>query len=264
MKTIRFFAIAAVAAVLAVSCGQSSEYDRLRAEAEKEVADLCPTKSAADSISYLLGVNYGMMFQQQGFADGMSGINMAELEKGIKDAFKAGTPKNPYGVDSTFMKAFKINPYDMNKIINGFLQARANYKNEVNAAVEKAFLSQNALKETVDTTASGLQYTIISEGAAEKISPKDTVWVNYKGQLLDGRVFDENDSTKFVANQVIKGWTEGLGLIGEGGKATLYIPSELGYGKRAPRGSMIEPNSTLVFDVEVLKVGKFIEEEVAE
>ena len=260
MKTIKIFAIAAVAAVLAVSCGQSSDFDRLRSEAEKEVADLYPAKSLADSISYLLGVNYGMMFQQQGFAEDMSGINMAELKKGIEDAFNAGTPKNPYGIDSAFMAAFKINPYDMNKIINGYLQARANYKNEINAAIEKVFLAQNALKETVDTTASGLQYTIISEGAAEKINPKDTVWVNYKGQLLDGRVFDENDSTKFVANQVIKGWTEGLGLVGEGGKVTLYIPSELGYGKRAPRGSMIEPNSTLVFDVEVLKVGKFIEE----
>ena len=260
MKTIKFFAIAAVAAVLAVSCGQSSAYDKLRAEAEKEVADLCPTKGEADSISYLLGVNYGMMFLQQGFAEDMSGINMAELEKGIKDAFKAGTPKNQYGVDSTFMNAFKINPYDMNRLINAYLQARANYKNEVNVVVEKNFLASNALKANVDTTASGLQYTIIAEGAAEKITPKDTVWVNYKGQLLDGRVFDQNDSTKFVANQVIKGWTEGLGLVGEGGKVTLYIPSELAYGKRAPRGSMIEPNSTLIFDVEVLKVGKFIAE----
>lgn len=260
MKTIKIFAIAAVAAVLAVSCGQSSEYDRLRAEAEKSVADLCPTKSLTDSISYLMGVNYGMMFQQQGFYEKVSDLNMAELEKGIKDAYKAGTPSAKVRIDSAFAKKFDIDPYQMNMIINGYLQARTNFKNEVNAAVEKAFLSQNARKENVDTTATGLQYTIISAGAAEKIAPKDTVWVNYKGQLLDGRVFDENDSTQFVANQVIKGWTEGLGLVGEGGKVTLYIPSELGYGKRAPRGSMIEPNSTLIFDVEVLKVGKFIEE----
>ena len=111
----------------------------------------------------------------------------------------------------------------------------------------------------MDTTASGLQYTIEAEGAAEKIAPQDTVWVNYKGTLLDGTVFDENDSTMFVANRVIRGWTEGLGLLGEGGKATLYIPSDLAYGERGNRS--IEPNSVLVFDVEVLKVGKFVAKE---
>ena len=81
----------------------------------------------------------------------------------------------------------------------------------------------------------------------------------HKGTLLNGDVFDENDSTMFVANRVIKGWTEGLCLLGEGGKATLYIPASLGYGERGTRG--IEPNSTLIFDVEVLKVGKFVEAE---
>ena len=101
-----------------------------------------------------------------------------------------------------------------------------------------------------------LQYTIISAGAEEKVAPQDTVWVNYKGTLLDGTVFDQNDSTKFVANRVIKGWTEGLGLLGEGGKAILYIPANLAYGERGNRN--IAPNSTLIFDVEVLKVGKYI------
>ena len=154
------------------------------------------------------------------------------------------------------MNAFKINPYDMNRLINAYLQARANYKNEVNVVVEKKFLASNALKANVDTTASGLQYTIIAEGAEYKVQPQDTVWVNYKGTLLDGTVFDENDSTQFVANRVIRGWTEGLGLLGEGGKATLYIPAELAYGSRGNRS--IEPNSTLIFDVEVLKVGKYV------
>mgnify|MGYP003547348510 CR=1 FL=1 len=72
-------------------------------------------------------------------------------------------------------------------------------------------------------------------------------------------VFDENDSTMFVANRVIRGWTEGLGLLGEGGKAVLYIPSELAYGSRGNHS--IAPNSTLIFDVEILKVGKFIPKE---
>ena len=88
------------------------------------------------------------------------------------------------------------------------------------------------------------------------MAPQDTVWVNYKGTLLDGTVVDETQNMDFVANRVIPGWTEGLGLLGEGGKAVLYIPAELAYGERGNRG--IEPNSTLILDVEVLKVGKFV------
>jgi hypothetical protein len=124
---------------------------------------------------------------------------------------------------------------------------------------KEAFLSANAKKAGVETTASGLQYKIEAPGAEYKVAPQDTVWVNYKGELLDGTVFDQNDSMQFVANRVIKGWTEGLGLLGEGGKATLYIPASLGYGERGTRG--IAPNSTLIFDVEVLKIGKFVPKE---
>ena len=145
----------------------------------------------------------------------------------------------------------------MGEILNGYITKRKDYEAAVNLAKEKEFLSKNAKKADVDTTASGLQYTIISAGAEEKVAPQDTVWVNYKGTLLDGTVFDQNDSTKFVANRVIKGWTEGLGLLGEGGKAILYIPANLAYGERGNRN--IAPNSTLIFDVEVVKVGKFIE-----
>ena len=108
------------------------------------------------------------------------------------------------------------------------------------------------------TTESGLQYKMVSAGADYKVQPQDTVWVSYKGTLLDGTVFDQNDSTRFIANRVIKGWTEGLGLLGEGGEATLYIPAELAYGERGNRG--IAPNSTLIFDVKVHKVGQFVEE----
>jgi FKBP-type peptidyl-prolyl cis-trans isomerase len=162
-----------------------------------------------------------------------------------------GTPYDP-----DFGEQFKINPNDMGRILNGLLAKKQAYKAAVNLEKGKAFLAANAKKENVDTTASGLQYTIVAEGAAEKVAPQDTVWVNYKGTLLDGSVFDENDSTMFVANRVIRGWTEGLGLLGEGGKATLYIPADLAYGERGNRA--IEPNSVLVFDVEVLKVGKFV------
>ena len=243
MKAIKFFAIAACAAALAVSC--NSPKSGVAVEAE------LPTAAEVDSVSYLIGVNFGSFIKGNNFAENLGELNMAELKKGMQDYLKA--EGSPYDVD--FGEQFKINPNDMGRILNGFISKKQSYKAAKNLAEGKAFLAKNALKENVDTTASGLQYTIIAEGAAEKISSRDTVWVNYKGTLLDGTVFDENDSTRFVANQVIRGWTEGLGLIGEGGKATLYIPSDLAYGERGNRS--IEPNSVLIFDVEVLKVGKY-------
>ena len=248
MKAIKFFAIAACAAALAVSC--NSPKGGVAVEAE------LPTAAEVDSVSYLIGVNFGSFIKGNNFAENLGELNIAELKKGMQDYLKA--EGSPYDVD--FGDQFKINPNDMGRILNGFISKKQSYKAAQNLAEGKAFLAKNALKENVDTTASGLQYTIIAEGAAEKISSRDTVWVNYKGTLLDGTVFDENDSTRFVANQVIKGWTEGLGLLGEGGKATLYIPSDLAYGERGNRS--IEPNSVLVFDVEVLKVGKYVAKEL--
>ena len=245
MKVIKFLATAAVAAALAVSCNSASEKVKVDVE--------LPTSAEVDSVSYLIGVNFGSFIKGNNFAADMSELNMAQIKKGMEDFLKA--EGDAYSPD--FGKQFKIDLDRMGEILNGYLSKKKNYEAAVNLAKEKAFLAENAKKENVDTTASGLQYTIIAEGAAEKIAPQDTVWVNYKGTLLDGTVFDQNDSTKFIANRVIKGWTEGLGLLGEGGKATPYIPANLAYGERGNRG--IAPNSTLIFDVEVLKVGKFQE-----
>ncbi|MGN1219941.1 MAG: FKBP-type peptidyl-prolyl cis-trans isomerase [Candidatus Cryptobacteroides sp.] len=245
MKVIKFMATAAVAAALAVSCNSASEKVKVDVE--------LPTSADVDSVSYLIGVNFGSFIKGNNFAADMSELNMAQIKKGMEDFLKA--EGDAYSPD--FGKQFKIDLDRMGEILNGYLSKKKNYEAAVNLAKEKEFLAENAKKENVDTTASGLQYTIIAEGAGEKIAPQDTVWVNYKGTLLDGTVFDQNDSTKFIANRVIKGWTEGLGLLGEGGKATLYIPANLAYGERGNRG--IAPNSTLIFDVEVLKVGKFQE-----
>ena len=245
MKAIKFFAAAALVAALAVSCNSN----------EPKVDVELPKASEVDSVSYLIGVNFGSFLKGNNFAQDLSEINMSEVKKGMVDFLKAEGSQ----YDPEFGDQFKVNPNEMSRILNAFIGKKQAYKAAVNLAKGKAFLSSNAKKENVDTTASGLQYTIVAEGAAEKVGPQDTVWVNYKGTLLDGTVFDQNDSTKFVANRVIKGWTEGLGLLGEGGKATLYIPSDLAYGERGNRS--IEPNSVLVFDVEVLKVGKFIPKE---
>ena len=243
MKAIKFFAAAALVATLALSCNSQPD---VKVDAE------LPTAADVDSVSYLIGINFGSFLKGNNFAEDLKDINMAEVKKGMEDFLAA--EGNPY--DPEFGKQFKIDLDMMGQILNGFISKKQTYKAALNLAKEEEFLAKNALKENVDTTASGLQYTIIASGADYKVQPQDTVWVNYKGTLLDGTVFDENDSTEFVANRVIRGWTEGLGLLGEGGKATLYIPAELAYGSRGNRN--IEPNSTLIFDVEVLKVGKFV------
>lgn len=267
MKTFKFLAIAA-AVVAAVSCGQaSSEYDKLCAEVsnDKELDSLAVKKAEVDTVSYLLGVNYGLMFKGNGFFDNYSDINMAQLQRGIEDALKAGEPSNPYGVDSAWANMFKVSPYDMNKILNGFLKKREEYAVALNEKIGQKFLEKNALNPDVQQTASGLQYIIHAEGDGEKVKPEDKVVVNYKGTLIDGTEFDAGESVEFYANQVIKGWTEGLGLLSKGGKATLYIPSELAYGKRGA-GRDIKPNSTLIFEVEIVDVitEPVVEEVVAE
>ena len=247
MKTIKIFAMA-LAVVFAVSCNTATK-SNVAVDVE------LPSASEVDTVSYLIGVNFGSFLKGNNFAEDLKELNMAELKKGMQDFLKAeGSPYDP-----DFGAQFKVDPNQMGQILNAFLTKKQEYTAAVNLAEGKAFLAKNAKREDVDTTASGLQYTIVATGADYKVAPQDTVWVNYKGTLLDGTVFDENDSTKFVANRVIKGWTEGLGLLGEGGEATLYIPAELAYGQRGNRG--IAPNSTLVFDVKVHKVGQFVPKE---
>ena len=124
-------------------------------------------------------------------------------------------------------------------------------------ASSDTFLTENAKKAGVKTTASGLQYVITKEGTGKQPAASSMVKVHYTGKLLDGMVFDSSvergEPIEFPLNQVIPGWTEGLQLMKEGSKATLYIPSQLGYGEQGVPGT-IPPHSTLIFDVELIEV----------
>ena len=124
------------------------------------------------------------------------------------------------------------------------------------SALEKGatFLKENAAKEGVKSTASGLQYKVLQEGSGRSPKATDTVQVNYRGTLLDGKEFDKSSSPiEFPLNQVIAGWTEGVQLMKEGSKYEFYIPSNLAYGRRGAGGA-IGADETLIFQVELLKV----------
>jgi FKBP-type peptidyl-prolyl cis-trans isomerase len=121
----------------------------------------------------------------------------------------------------------------------------------------KKFLEENATKEGVKTTPSGLQYEVLRDGTGPKPSASSTVEVHYEGRLTNGAIFDSSyqrkETISFPLNRVIPGWTEGLQLMPTGSKYRLYIPSELGYGARGA-GADIPPNATLIFDVELISI----------
>lgn len=130
-------------------------------------------------------------------------------------------------------------------------------KADANAKIGAEFLAANAKKQGVQTTQSGLQYQILKPGTGPSPKANSIVKVNYEGRLIDGTVFDSsiarNQTAEFQVSQVIQGWTEGLQLMKEGAQYRFFIPAQLGYGQIGS-GDVIEPNSTLIFDVELIEI----------
>ena len=243
MKTIKIFAALLMGLSVAACSGQPS--------GETLPKEFRSSKAQIDSVRDLLGINVGNFLKGYDFG---SDLNYAEIVKGMKDFVAAkGDMRDP-----DFTKQFKIDPNEMNDLFNGFLEKRRSGLSMLNLQKGEKFLEANGKKDGVVTTESGLQYKIIEAGNDVKPGPRDTVWVRYKGSLLDGTVFDEvaadADPIRLTLNRVIPGWTEGLQLVGEGGKIDLFIPYELGYGEQGNQA--IPGNSTLIFNVEVTKVGK--------
>jgi len=206
-----------------------------------ERADL---EDAATKRSYGLGANYGKLLDRQSIA-----VDIDSFVEGLKD----GLAKESLLSDEEIQGVLKA--------ITEELRARSAQKREAAADTNKKagedFLAENAKKDGVVTTASGLQYKVVTEGQGRIPTATDMVTVHYRGTLIDGTEFDSSYKrgapAKFGVNGVIKGWTEALQLMKVGSKWQLFIPSELAYGARGT-GSNIGPNSTLIFDVELLEI----------
>ena len=251
MKARKFLIVALALSVATVACSQNST----KLPDGTDAKDLLPSKSQVDSVSYLLGINFGSMLRSYNFGED---LNFAEMKQGMLDIIRAEGNQN----DPSFVEQFKINPELINDVFNGFLEKRSKYTSALNLAKESKFLADNAKKAGVETSASGLQYKIIEAGTGDKPGPQDTVLVRYKGTLLDGSVFDQvwgddSEPIRLTLDRVIPGWTEGLQLLGKGGKAQLYIPAVLGYGENGTGG--IEPNSTIIFDVELVDIFPYVD-----
>ena len=224
-------------------------------EVVKTAKDFKPSKAQLDSVSYLVGINFGSFIKNYDFGD----LNYSQIKKGMSAFINAkGNMRDP-----DFAVQFKINPEEMNRLFGEFLENRRSLKLLTNKEAEEKFLAKNKPKEGVVELESALQYKIIKEGGKKPTSDKDTVWVRYQGKTLDGNVFDEvtpdRDSVRFTLNRVVAGWTEGIQQVGEGGTIELYVPAKLGYGERGNQG--IEPNATLIFTVDLCKVAPFVEKE---
>ena len=262
MKTINLFAATAML-IAAVACnsnkpaGKTGDADSTGVapvvENTVSAKNLLPSKSEIDSVSYLLGINFGSMIKGYNMGD----LNFNEMKKGMNDFINSKGNQR----DTDFVKQFKINPEEMNRIISGFIEKRSLYTAAVNQEAQTAFFNEIKKKAGVVTSPTGLAYLIKEAGNDNRPGEQDTVYVHYKLSLKDGSVIEEvpenEPSVMLFLNRVIPGWTEGLQLIGEGGKATLYVPAELGYGERGTNG--IEPNSPLVFDIQLDSVKHYVE-----
>ena len=211
----------------------------------QEKMDLKDTKQKA---SYAIGMDIGSNFKKQEID-----IDGKTLAAGIADAL-AGKAQLTEAEQKQILADFRTE-------MMGKMESKQKVAGEKNVKAGEDYLAANAKKEGVKTTASGLQYKVVKTGKADGKSPKSTdkVKVHYHGMLIDGTVFDSSvqrgEPATFGVDEVIPGWTEVLQLMKEGDKWQVYIPSNLAYGPRGA-GPQIGPNSTLVFDVELLSIEK--------
>lgn len=200
-----------------------------------------------DQVSYSLGLNIGQQLKQMGLKDVLV---IDDFAAAINDMLQG----NP----------LKVNPQTAQNVLNAFFsdleakqQAAAAEAGKAARVAGEQFLAENAKREGVTVTASGLQYQVLTEGTGRQPKASDTVRCHYHGTLIDGTVFDSSvergEPCEFGLRQVIAGWTEGVQLMKEGAKFRFFIPYNLAYGEHGA-GASIPPYSALIFDVELLNV----------
>ncbi|MBY6285030.1 FKBP-type peptidyl-prolyl cis-trans isomerase [Neisseria subflava] len=252
-KTFKFSALALSALLAMTACNQQKDTAAKDAPAasaaSNATADASAIGSTAQQASYAMGVDIGRSLKQM--KDQGTEIDLKVFTEAMEAMFEG--------------KEVKMTEAQAQEVMMKFLQeqqekAAAKRTEDAKANLEKgeAFLKENATKEGVKTSASGLQYKITKEGEGKKPTKDDMVTVEYEGRLIDGTVFDSSKANggpvSFPVSQVIPGWTEGIQLLKEGGEATFYIPAKLAY-REVGAGDKIGPNATLVFDVKLVKVG---------
>ncbi len=200
---------------------------------------------AKDQFSY----SYGYLMGRNN-TDALTDLNLDIFYQGLQEGAQKKTARL---TDEEMAKA--INEYK--KTLEAKQLVEFQKLGQQNAQAGAAFLAENAKKSGVITTKSGLQYQVLKEGSGKTPKATSRVKVNYEGRLLDGTVFDSsiarNHPVDFQLNQVIAGWKEGLQTMKEGGKTRFFIPAKLAYGE-VGAGDSIGPNSTLIFDIELLQV----------
>ena len=192
-----------------------------------------------DKISYALGLGIGQQLKSMNIEN----FNVQDFTQSICDVLTGAEPA--------------ISHREAQTLLNEYFDRQARKQAEGAIAEGKVFLEANAKKEGVTVTKSGLQYQVLREGTGRSPKATDKVRCHYEGTLIDGTVFDSSycrgEPADFPLNGVIPGWTEGVQLMKEGAKYRFFIPYLLGYGERGA-GSSIPPYSTLIFDVELVKV----------
>jgi FKBP-type peptidyl-prolyl cis-trans isomerase FkpA len=218
--------------------------DDKAAGADKAPAGL---NSDAEKFGYAIGVDLGKSLQPV-----KQDVDIEALKRGLDDVYAGGTPK----MDDKAREEIKNTV--AKKMQERQMKERQEQATKAKDEGEK-FLAENGKKEGVKTTASGLQYQVITEGKGDHPKPTDRVTVHYKGTLINGEEFDSSYSrgqpVTFPLQNVIPGWTEGLQLMTPGSKYKFVIPAALAYGERGA-GVKIGPNSTLIFEVELLAINQ--------
>lgn len=219
-----------------------------KAAESKDVKALGGMKTEKEQNSYLIGMDMGRSLELL-----KDDIDLAVLQKAMQASMKgektALTDEEAMQIRQRLQETVRTK--QMEKMV-----ATA----KTNLEEGEKFLAANGKKPGVVTTASGLQYQIVTEGKGAKPKASDTVRVHYKGTLLDGKEFDSsyarNEPAVFPLGAVVPGWQEGIALMPVGSKFKLWIPAKLGYGEQGTPGGPIGPNATLVFDVELLDIVK--------